>query len=92
MAGRRKTRHRTLRLLEAIEQLDQALAQVMLLPPGKERDKLELRAVTGLARLLVDRGDGVRAREVLVPMYDWLTGGLDKRDVVEAKAVLDGLG
>jgi class 3 adenylate cyclase/predicted ATPase len=52
---------------------------------------LELRAATGFARLLVERGDRAHAKEVLAPVYDWFTGGFDKIDLLEAKAVLDGL-
>jgi predicted ATPase len=53
---------------------------------------LELRAATGLARLLVDRGDEARAKEVISPVYEWFGSGFDKPDLVEAKALLDALG
>ena len=53
---------------------------------------LELRAATELARMLVERGDDAEAKALLAPVYDWFSGGFDKPDLMEAKAVLDGLG
>jgi class 3 adenylate cyclase/tetratricopeptide (TPR) repeat protein len=52
---------------------------------------LELRATTGFARLLAERGDRERATELLSPVYDWFTGGFDKPDLLDAKAVLNEL-
>ena len=52
----------------------------------------ELRAATSFPQLLVDRDDRAHAKEVLAPVYDWFTGGFDKPDLLDAKAVLDGLG
>ena len=53
---------------------------------------LDLRAATELARMLVERGDDAEAKALLAPVYDWFSGGFDKPDLMEAKAVLDGLG
>ena len=52
---------------------------------------LELRAATGLAALLVARGERGAAKQLLSPVYDWFSGGYDKPDLMDAKAVLDGL-
>ena len=52
---------------------------------------LELRAATGLARLLAQGGDRARAVTVLAPVYEWFSGGFDKPDLVEAKQLLDAL-
>jgi class 3 adenylate cyclase/predicted ATPase len=50
---------------------------------------LELRAATDLARLLAKRGDGAGARDLLAPIYEWFTGGFDKPDLAEARALLE---
>jgi len=52
---------------------------------------LELRAATGLARMLRARGDRAAARDLLAPVYGWFTEGLDTADLKDAKALLDQL-
>jgi class 3 adenylate cyclase/predicted ATPase len=52
---------------------------------------LELRAATDFAGLLAEQGEGAKAKELLSPVYDWFTGGFDKPDLVEAKAMLQKL-
>lgn len=52
---------------------------------------LELRAAVGLGRFLRAREGEPEAREVVVPIYGWFTEGLETHDLIEAKAVLDGL-
>ena len=51
----------------------------------------ELRAATSLARLWRDQGRRAEARDLLAPVYDWFTEGLDTADLKEAKALLDEL-
>jgi tetratricopeptide (TPR) repeat protein len=51
----------------------------------------ELRASTTLAGLLAQRGDPRAAREILAPIYDWFTEGLDTPDLVDARALLASL-
>jgi class 3 adenylate cyclase/predicted ATPase len=51
----------------------------------------ELRAATSLAKLWRDRGDGEKARQLLVPIYDWFTEGFNTRDLQEAKAIIETL-
>jgi predicted ATPase len=53
---------------------------------------LELRATTGLARLLRDTGRSDEARATLADIYNWFTEGFDTADLKDAKAVLDELG
>jgi hypothetical protein len=48
----------------------------------------ELKAATGLARLLRDQGDRVAARDALAPIYGWFTEGLDTNPLIEANALL----
>ena len=52
---------------------------------------LELRASTGLARMLLARGDRAAARDLLAPVYGWFTEGLDTADLKDAKALLGQL-
>ena len=51
----------------------------------------ELRAATGLARLLRDRGDRAEARELLVGVYGRFTEGLATSDLREAAALIETL-
>ena len=52
---------------------------------------LELRAATSLARLWRDQGKRTQARDLLAPVYGWLTEGFDTLDLKQAKALLDEL-
>ena len=45
-----------------------------------------------LARLWRDQGKVSEARELLAPAYGWFTEVFDKRDLKEAKALLEELG
>jgi predicted ATPase len=51
----------------------------------------ELRASTSLARLWRDQGKRSDARDLLAPIYNWFTEGLDAPVLKEAKALLDQL-
>lgn len=51
----------------------------------------ELRAALDLARLWRDHGRDSEARNLLAPVYEWFTEGLDKPVLQDAKATLDGL-
>jgi class 3 adenylate cyclase/tetratricopeptide (TPR) repeat protein len=51
----------------------------------------ELRAATGLARLLRDTNRRDEARRTLAEIYNWFTEGFDTADLKEAKALLDEL-
>jgi predicted ATPase len=52
---------------------------------------IELRATTGLARLLRDTGRRADARSMLAEIYGWFTEGFDTADLKEAKLLLDEL-
>ncbi len=52
---------------------------------------LELRASADLARLLAKRDERPQATDLLAPVYNWFTEGLDTADLTEAKALLDTL-
>ena len=51
----------------------------------------ELRAAMSMARLWRDQGKRQQAHELLAPVYDWFTEGLDTLDLKQAKALLDAL-
>ena len=52
---------------------------------------LELRAATSLARLFRRQSRPDQAREILAPVYEWFTEGFETGDLVDARALLDGL-
>jgi predicted ATPase len=51
----------------------------------------ELRSSVSLAEMLRDQGKRAAARDLLAPVYDWFTEGLDTPDLIEAKTLLDSL-
>jgi predicted ATPase len=51
----------------------------------------ELRASTGLARLWAEQGERQKGYDLLAPVYDWFTEGVETRDLRDAKALLDAL-
>ena len=58
----------------------------------EQRAKLwELHAALSLARLRRDHGRPTEARDLLAPVYGWLTESFDTPDLKEAKALLDEL-
>jgi predicted ATPase len=44
-----------------------------------------------MARLWCDRGKRDQARELLAPVYGWVTEGFDTPDLKQAKTLLDEL-
>jgi TOMM system kinase/cyclase fusion protein len=57
----------------------------------QQAKSLELRAAMSLSRLWQQQGKRTEARELVAPIYDWFTEGLDTADLQEAKALLDTL-
>ena len=51
----------------------------------------QLRASTSLARLWRDQGKRNEARKLLAPIYGWFTEGFERRDLKDAKTLLDEL-
>ena len=51
----------------------------------------ELEAATALARLWQVQGKTTEARDLLQPVYDWFTEGLETPPLLEARALLDEL-
>ena len=50
---------------------------------------LELRGAVSLAGLWLEQGRPAEAHDLLAPIYGWFTEGLDSRDLVDAKSLLD---
>jgi predicted ATPase len=49
---------------------------------------LELRAATGLTRMLVNSGRNAEARHLLQPIHDWFTEGFEWPELLSAKSIL----
>jgi hypothetical protein len=58
----------------------------------QETKSLELRAASGLARLLAASGRAQEARATLAPVYEWFTEGLDTADPRAARTILSEIG
>jgi len=58
----------------------------------QEAKSFELRAATGLARLLIKRNRRDEVRPVLQPVYDWFTEGHTTADLVDARETLAEIG
>ena len=70
---------------------EQSYREALAVARGQQAKALELRAATGLVRLLCDEGRPHEARDLLTPICGWFTEGLDTPDFVEAKALLTNL-
>ena len=75
----------------AEEEAETLMRQAAELAGSQGAKSLELRAVTGLARLLHQQGDSAQARELLAQSYGWFTEGLDLPDLRDARQLLDNL-
>ena len=70
---------------------EELLRRAVALARESNAKSWELRASTGLARLLRERGECEEAVSTLRPVYDWFTEGFDTADLKDAKALLDEL-
>jgi hypothetical protein len=68
------------------------LRQAVALARAQSAKFLELGAAIDLTRLWSAQGKRAEARDLLAPVYDWFTEGLDTPVLEEAKALLDELG
>ncbi len=57
----------------------------------RQAKQCELRAATGLAHLLSNRGEASEARALLGDVYGWFTEGFDTPDLKAAREILDHL-
>jgi hypothetical protein len=65
--------------------------QAIQIAKRQEARSYELRATTGLARLLASRGCRQEAWKRLSEIYNWFTEGFDTADLKDAKALLEEL-
>jgi predicted ATPase len=63
----------------------------VLIACQQEAKLWELHVAASLARLRRDQGRAAEARDLLAPVYEWFTEGLDTPDLKEAKVLLDEL-
>jgi predicted ATPase len=68
---------------------EDAFKQAVGIAKNQQAKSLELRAATRLARLWHGQGKTTEARDLLAPIHDWFTEGIDTPDLKEAKAQLD---
>jgi hypothetical protein len=67
------------------------LEESLAIAQSQNARSLELRAATDLALLTRDQGRFADARDLLAPVYDRFTEGVETQDLKEAKALLDDL-
>ncbi|MEX2648022.1 MAG: AAA family ATPase [Alphaproteobacteria bacterium] len=75
----------------SVAEAEASFAMALETARAQQTRSLELRAAMSLARLWADRGERRRAHGLLAPVYGWFTEGLETRDLIEAKALLEGL-
>jgi predicted ATPase len=71
--------------------VEQAFLEAIAVAQQQEARSFELRAVMSLARLWRDQGKRTEARDLLAPVYDWFTEGVDTPVLKEARALLADL-
>jgi predicted ATPase len=73
------------------EEAEACFHQALDIARSQQAKSLELRAATSLARLWQSQGKRQEAYDLLAPVYDWFTEGLDTADLQDAKRLLDEL-
>lgn len=76
---------------EGIEEAEACFHKALEVSRSQQAKSFELRAATSLARLWQNQNHSAEARDLLKPVYDWFTEGLDTPDLKDAKALLDQL-
>jgi len=72
-------------------EIEAHLSDALQLARSQKAKSLELRSAVGFARFLHERGDRVRARELLSPIYGSFTEGLGTSDLGDAAALIEEL-
>jgi tetratricopeptide (TPR) repeat protein len=73
------------------EEAESLFRRAVEIAASQEAKSLELRAATSLARLWHRQGRQREARDLLQPVCDWFTEGLDTQDLKDARALLEEL-
>ena len=74
-----------------VSEAESSFRQAIEVARAQEARLFQLRATTGLARLLRDQGRTREARTGLREIHDWFTEGFETADIEEAAAVLEEL-
>ncbi len=72
---------------EAMRSLQRALS----LARSRQAKLWEVRTATTLARLLSQRGEGSKGKDLLMPIHGWFTEGQDSADLRDAQRLLEEL-
>jgi adenylate cyclase len=83
-----RVRGELLRQLARIDEAEESFRAAIAVARPQGARAFELRAATGLARLLKDAGRTGEARELLDAVYGTFVEGFDTRDLVEARELL----
>ena len=75
----------------SVQAAEQCLCEALKIAHDQHAKMLELRAATSLARLWRKLNKVDEARRLLNPVCSRFTEGIDNRDLIEAKAVLEQL-
>ncbi len=70
---------------------ERSYRQALAVAERQSAKLLQLRSATSLARLWRGQGRRADARDLLAPVYGWFTEGFGTLDLIEAKALLEGL-
>jgi predicted ATPase len=89
-SGREALRITTLKA-SIVSEADTCLRQALEIARSQGARSLELRAVMSLARLWLQQGHGLEARQLLEDIYGGFAEGFDTLDLQEAKALLAAL-
>jgi hypothetical protein len=73
------------------EEIECCFREAILLARERTEKLFELRAATSLARFWHDQGKCSAALELLTPIYNWFTEGLDLPDLKNARALINDL-
>ena len=92
LAELHRVRGELLNRLERTEEAEQSYNLALDVAREQGARAFELRAATGLARLMNNHGRTAEARELLAPVYEALTEGRDTRDLIQAAELLRQLG
>jgi predicted ATPase len=76
---------------EELANVELCFASALAIAKQHNAKMWELRAATSLARLWRDQGKRTEARDLLAPVYNWFTEGLDTPVLTEAKGLLESL-
>jgi DNA-binding SARP family transcriptional activator/predicted ATPase len=73
----------------APQEVEACYGEALAVARRQQARSLELRAAMDLARLWRDQGKRTKASDLLAPIYNWFTEGLDSPALKAAKALLD---